>query len=185
MRTALAFLLTGFLLTSGAWAKQKQMGKPDLKLTASVDTAAPDHDTTLVVEIHNQSGHTLRIPDPPLLCKPAPGALSLLVKFTSDDARQSQPQQDCGLEVDGSGLPDIQERSKKWLVLKDGQTYEARRPLRMGVDTNAPGTYQLWVIYDGPCANDAEVQELKSVQIVAPNGRFQSDKLTYKVSVQK
>jgi hypothetical protein len=183
MRTALALLLTGFLLGPGAWAKPKD--KSDLKLTASVDTSAPDQEPALVVEIINQSGHALRIPDPPLLCKPAPGALSLLVKFIPEDPRQPQKPRDCELEVDGSGLPDILERSKNWLVLKQGQTYEARRPLSMGVDTNARGTYDLWVIYDGPCANETELQKLKDAQIDVPKGRFQSERLTYKIGLQK
>ncbi len=183
MRTLLALLLTGLLLGSGASAKQTN--KTDLKLTASIDTAAPEQQPILVVHIINQSGHTLRIPDPPLLCKPAPGALSLTVKFVPENANQSHSTVDCGLEVDGSGLPDIRERAQSWLVLKAGQDYEARRPLAMGVDTNAHGTYDLWVVYDGPCATDEDVQKLKNASIAAPIGKFQSEKLTYKINAPK
>jgi hypothetical protein len=149
MRTLLTAGLTGLLLM-GAGAKQTD--KPDIRLTASVDMAAPEQQPILVIHITNQSGHLLHIPDPPLLCKSAPGALSLDVKFIPENSNQPQPAIDCGLEVDGSGLPDIRERSKNWLALKPGQTYEARRPLAMGVDTNAHGTYEFHVIYDGPSA---------------------------------
>ncbi len=183
MRTALALLLTGILLGSPAWAKQKD--KADIKLTASIDTSAPDQQTTLVVNIINQSGHTLRIPDPPLLCKSAPGALSLQVKFVPEDTHQTQTPSECGLEVDGSGLPDIRERAKNWLVLKQGQSYEARRPLSMGMETNARGTYELWVVYDGPCANDAELQKMKDASIAVPDGKFQSERLIYKIGMPK
>ena len=84
MRTLLALMLTGLLI--GPAARAKQTEKPALKLAASVDTAAPEGQPILVVHIINQSGHTLRIPEPPLLCKPAPGALSLQVKFSPDNA---------------------------------------------------------------------------------------------------
>jgi hypothetical protein len=180
MRTLLTLLLTGLLIGPAAWAKQTN--KPELKLTASVDTAAPEQQPILVVHIINQSGHTLRIPDPPLLCKPAPGALSLQVKFSPENGSQTQAAADCDLEVDGSGLPDIRERAKNWLVLKAGQDYEARRPLAMGVDTNAHGTYDFWVVYDGPCANDNDVQKMKDAEIAVPLGKFQSEKLTYKIT---
>jgi hypothetical protein len=183
MRALLAILVTSLLLGPGAWAKQKD--RPALKLVVSVDTAAPEQQPILVVNILNQSGHALRIPDPPLLCKPAPGALSLQVKFTAENSHQAEPPADCDLEVDPSGLPDIRERSKDWLVLKQGQAYEARRPLAMGIDTNAHGTYEIWVIYDGPCANDAELEEMHQAGIAVPAGRFQSDKVTYKVSMPK
>jgi hypothetical protein len=119
MRTLLTAGLTGLLLM-GAGAKQTN--KPDIKLTASLDMAAPEQQPILVIHITNQSGHLLRIPDPPLLCKSAPGALSLEVKFIPENSNQPQPGIDCGLEVDGSGLPDIRERSKNWLTLKAGQT---------------------------------------------------------------
>src|ERR1700749_714679 len=127
--------LVGLLLAP--WASGKQTNKPDLKLTASLDMEAPEQQPILVIHIVNQSGHLLHIPDPPLLCKGAPGALSLDVKFTPENSNQPQAATDCGLEVDGSGLPDIRERSKNWLAIKPGQNFEARRPLAMGVDTNA------------------------------------------------
>ena len=150
MRTLPAVGLTVMLMASGAGAKQTN--KPDLKLTASLDMAAPEQQPILVIHMLNQSGHLLRIPDPPLLCKSAPGALSLDVKFVPENSSQPQAAIDCGLEVDGSGLPDIRERAKNWLTLKPGQNYEARRPLAMGVDTNAHGTYEFHVVYDGPSA---------------------------------
>ncbi len=183
MRRLIPSLLAGLLLTPGIWAKQTN--KPELKLTASLDTAAPEQQPILVVEIVNQSGHALRIPDPPLLCKAAPGALSLRMKFTPEVANQPDKPADCGLEVDGSGLPDIRERAKNWIVLKAGQTYEARRPLAMGADTNAHGTYELWVDYDGPTANDADAQKLKDAGIAVPSGRFESGELTYKINTPK
>ena len=182
MRTLLTAGLTGLLLM-GAGAKQTD--KPDIKLTASLDMAAPEQQPILVIHITNQSGHLLRIPDPPLLCKSAPGALSLEVKFVPENSNQPQPAIDCGLEVDGSGLPDIRERSKNWLALKPGQTYEARRPLAMGVDTNAHGTYEFHVVYDGPSATPADDEKLKSAGIAVPSGRFESDKLTYKINAPK
>ena len=182
MRTLLTAGLTGLLLM-GAGAKQTN--KPDIKLTASLDMDAPEQQPILVIHITNQSGHLLRIPDPPLLCKSAPGALSLEVKFIPENSNQPQPAIDCGLEVDGSGLPDIRERSKNWLALKPGQTYEARRPLAMGVDTNAHGTYEFHVVYDGPSATPEDDEKLKSAGIAAPSGRFESDKLTYKINAPK
>ncbi len=183
MRVPLTIGLTWLLLTPGAGAKQTN--KPDLKLMASMDVAAPEAQPILVIEIINQSGHSLRIPDPPLLCKNAPGALSLDVKFTPENSNQPQGPVDCGLEVDGSGLPDIRERSKNWLVLKAGQTYEARRPLAMGVDTNAHGTYEFHVVYDGPSATPADDEKLKAAGIAVPNGRFASDKLIYRINAPK
>src|ERR1700728_4245989 len=99
MRTLLAVGLTWLLLTPGAGAKQTN--KPDLKVTASMDMAAPEQQPILVIHLLNQSGHLLRIPDPPLLCKGAPGALSLDVKFIPENSSQPQPAIDCGLEVDG------------------------------------------------------------------------------------
>ena len=116
--------LLAMLMVSGAGGKQTN--KPDLKLTASLDMAAPEQQPILVIHIFNQSGHPLHIPDPPLLCKSAPGALSLEVKFVPENSSQPQAAIDCGLEVDGRGLPDIRERAKKWLVLKPGQNYEAK-----------------------------------------------------------
>jgi hypothetical protein len=115
----------------------------------------------------------------------APGALSLDVKFTPENSNQPQAAIDCGLEVDGSGLPDIRERSKNWLVLKAGQNYEARRPLAMGVDTNAHGTYEFHVVYDGPSATPADDEKLRGAGIAVPNGRFASDKLTYRINAPK
>jgi hypothetical protein len=182
MRTLLTAGLTGLLLM-GAGAKQ--MNKPDIKLTVSLDMAAPEQQPILVIHILNQSGHLLRIPDPPLLCKSAPGAFSLEVKFIPENTNQPQPGIDCGLEVDGSGLPDIRERSKNWLAVKPGQTYEARRPLAMGVDTNAHGTYEFHVIYDGPSASPEDDEKLKSAGVATPSGRFESDKLTYKINAPK
>jgi hypothetical protein len=175
MRTLLTAGLTGLLLM-GVGAKETN--KPDIRLTASVDMAAPEQQPILVIHITNQSGHLLRIPDPPLLCKSAPGALSLDVKFIPENSNQPQPAIDCG-------LPDIRERSKNWLALKPGQTYEARRPLAMGVDTNAHGTYEFHVVYDGPCATPEDDEKLKSAGIAAPSGRFESDKLTYKINAPK
>ena len=183
MRALLTIGLTCLLLAPGAGAKQTN--KPELKLMASMDMAAPEQQPILVIHIINQSGHSLRIPDPPLLCKNAPGALSLDVKFTPENSNQQQAAVDCGLEVDGSGLPDIRERSKNWLVLKAGQNYEARRPLAMGVDTNAHGTYEFHVVYDGPSATPADDQKLKDAGIAVPGGRFESDKLTYKINAPK
>src|ERR1700734_575946 len=144
MRALLTAALAGVLLM-GAGAKQTN--KPDIKLAASLDMAAPEQQPILVIHITNQSGHVLRIPDPPMLCKSAPGAFSLEVKFVAENSNQSQAATDCGLEVDGSGLPDIRERAKNWIPLKAGQNYEARRPLAMGVDANAHGTYELRVLY--------------------------------------
>ncbi len=183
MRTLVATGLTGILLMSGAGAKQTN--KPDVKLTASLEVQAPEQQPILVIHILNQSGHLLRIPEPPLLCKSAPGAFSLQVKFTPENSNQPQPATDCGLEVDGSGLPDIRERSKKWLALKPGQNYEARRPLAMGVDTNAHGTYEFHVVYDGPSAGPEDDAKLKEAGIAAPSGRFESDKVTYKINAPK
>jgi hypothetical protein len=183
MRTLGTVGVIVMLLMSGAGAKQTN--KPDLKLTASLDMAAPEQQPILVIHMLNQSGHVLRIPDPPLLCKAAPGAFSLEVKFLPENSSQSQPATDCGLEVDGSGLPDIRERAKKWLTLKPGQDYEARRPLAMGVDANAHGTYELRVVYDGPSATPADDEKLKEAGVAAPSGRFESDKLTYKITAPK
>ncbi|MGA3224523.1 MAG: hypothetical protein ABSC65_12225 [Acidobacteriaceae bacterium] len=183
MRTLAAAGMTVMLVASAGGAKQTN--KPDLKLVASVDMAAPEQQPILVIHILNQSGHLLRIPDPPLLCKGAPGALSLDVKFIPENSSQPQPAIDCGLEVDGSGLPDIRERAKNWVALKPGQNYEARRPLAMGVDTNAHGTYEFHVVYDGPSANPADDQKLKDAGIAVPGGRFESDKLTYKINAPK
>lgn len=166
MRTMPAVGMTVLLLASGVGAKQSN--KPDLKLMASLDMAAPEQQPILEIHILNQSGHVLRIPDPPLLCKSAPGALSLEVKFVPENSSQPQPPIDCGLEVDGSGLPDIRERAKKWLTLKPGQNYEARRPLAMGADTNAHGTYEFHVVYDGPSANPADDEKLKDAGIAVP-----------------
>jgi hypothetical protein len=183
MQALLAVGMTVLLLASGAGAKESN--KPDLKLMASLDMAAPEQQPILVIHILNQSGHVLRIPDPPLLCKSAPGALSLDVKFVPENSSQPQPAIDCGLEVDGSGLPDIRERAKKWVILKSGQNYEARRPLAMGVDTNAHGTYEFHVVYDGPSATPGDDQKLKDAGIAVPSGRFESDKLTYKINAPK
>jgi hypothetical protein len=183
MRSLLTVGLSGVLLVGGAGAKQTN--KPDLKLVASIDMAAPEQQPILVIHIINESGHTLHIPDPPLLCKGAPGAFSLEVKFVAENSSQSQAATDCGLEVDGSGLPDIRERAKNWIPLKAGQNYEARRPLAMGVDANAHGTYEFRVVYDGPSATPADDEKLKEAGIAVPSGRFESDKLTYKISAPK
>jgi hypothetical protein len=43
----------------------------------------------------------------------------------------------------------------------------------------------LSVIYDGPAANPEDLQKLKEAGIAVPKSRFQSDKLTYKVTVPK
>ena len=181
MRALLTVGLAWLLLAQSAAAKQT--GKPDVKVTAAMDMAAPEQQPILVIHIINQSGHTLHIPDPPLLCKGAPGALSLEVKFTPENSGQAQT--NCGLEVDGSGLADIRERAKNWLVLKSGQSYEARRPLAMGVDTNAHGTYEFRVIYDGPSGTPEDDEKLRSAGIAVPTGRFESDKLTFKINAPK
>jgi hypothetical protein len=183
MRILLAAGLMVMLMGTGAGGKQTD--KPAVKLTASLDTAAPEQQPILVIHILNQSGKTLRIPDPPLLCKSAPGALSLDVKFVPENSNQPQAAIDCGLEVDGRGLPDIRERAKNWVTLKPGQNYEARRPLAMGVDTNAHGTYEFHVVYDGPSATPDDDQKLKDAGIAVPSGRFESDKLTYKITAPK
>ena len=107
------------------------------------------------------------------------------MKFTPENSGQPQAATDCGLEVDGSGLPDIRERSKNWLAIKPGQNYESRRPLAMGVDTNAHGTYEFHVVYSGPSANPADDEKLKAAGIAAPTGRFESDKLTYRINAPK
>ena len=163
----------------------KQTNKPDLKLLAALDMEAPEQQPILVIHIVNQSGHVLHIPEPPLLCKSAPGAFSLEVKFVPENSNQAQPATDCGLEVDSSGLPDIRERATHWLALKPGQNYEARRPLAMGVDTNAHGTYEFHVVYDRPSASPVDDQKLKDAGIAVPGGRFESDKLTYKINAPK
>jgi hypothetical protein len=183
MRILGAVGLAVMLWASGAGSKPTN--KPDLKLTASLDMAAPEQQPILVIHVLNQSGHVLRIPDPPLLCKSAPGAFSLEVKYLPENSSQPQAGTDCGLEVDGSGLPDIRERAKKWLTLKAGQDYEVRRPLAMGVDANAHGTYEFHVVYNGPSATPEDDQKLKDAGIAAPSGRFESDKLTYKITAPK
>jgi hypothetical protein len=167
------------------FAGGKQTNNPELKLVASLDMNAPEQQPILVIHMVNQSGHLLRIPDPPLLCKSAPGAFSLDVKFVPENSNQPQPPTDCGLEVDGSGLPDIRERATHWLALKPGQNYEARRPLAMGVDTNARGTYEFHVVYSGPSATAEDDQKLKEAGIAVPGGRFESDKLIYKINAPK
>src|ERR1700722_20608441 len=116
MRILLAAGLMVMLMGTGAGGKQAD--KPDLKLTASLDMAAPEQQPILVIHILNQSGHVLHIPEPPLLCKSAPGAFSLDVKFVPENSNQPQPATDCGLEVDGSGLPDLRERATHWLAVK-------------------------------------------------------------------
>src|ERR1700755_3408311 len=91
--------LAVMLLMSGTGAKPTN--KPDLKLTASLDMAAPEQQPILVIHGLSQSGHLLHTPDPPLLCKSAPGAFSLEVKFVPENSGQPQPAIDCGLQVDG------------------------------------------------------------------------------------
>jgi hypothetical protein len=119
------------------------------------------------------------------LCKGVPGALWLDVKFIPENSSQPQAQKDCGLEVDGSGLPDIRERAKNWVALKPGQSFEARRPLTMGVDADAHGTYEFHVVYEGPSATPADDEKLKQAGIAVPGGRFESDKVTYKTLAPK
>ena len=60
MRTLLALGWIGLLLAPGADAKQTN--KPDLKLVASIDMAAPEQQPILVIHIINQAGHVLHIP---------------------------------------------------------------------------------------------------------------------------
>jgi hypothetical protein len=183
MRTLPAVWLGLTLAAFGLGAKPN--AKPDVKLVATLDLNAPEQQPILDIHIVNQSGHVLRLPDPPLLCKPAPGALWLDVRFIPENPNQPQGPQDCGLEVDGSGLADIRERAKNWLTLKAGQSYDARRPLAMGVSTNAHGTYEFHAVYDGPSAGAQDDAKLKEAGIAAPSGRFESDKLTYKVLTPK
>jgi hypothetical protein len=57
--------------------------------------------------------------------------------------------------------------------------------LRWPLNTSAGGTYRMWVIYDGPAANAEGLQKLKEADIVVPNVRFQSDKVTYEVTLPK
>ena len=122
---------------------------------------------------------------------PAVGLMVMLMVTSAGGKQTDKPAVkltaaiDCGLEVDGRGLPDIRERAKKWLMLKPGQNYEARRPLAMGVDTNAHGTYEFHVVYDGPSATPDDDQKLKDAGIAVPSGRFESDKLTYKITAPK
>ncbi len=124
-------------------------------------------------------------PTHPCFARAPPARFSLDVKFVAENSGQPQPAIDCGLQVDGSGLPDIRERAKKWLTLKPGQDFEARRPLAMGVDANAHGTYEFHVVYDGPSATPEDDQKLKEAGVAAPSGRFESDKLTYKITAPK
>jgi hypothetical protein len=173
------------LLLAGVGLGAKSTGKPDIKVTASLDMDAPEQQPILVIHLVNQSGHLLRIPDPPMLCKGVPGALWLEVKFIPENSNQPQAQKDCGLEVDGSGLPDIRERAKNWVPLKPGQSFEARRPLTMGVDTDAHGTYEFHVVYEGPSGTPADDEKLKQAGIAVPGGRFESDKVTYKMMAPK
>ena len=58
MRTLPAVGLTVMLMVSGAGGKQTN--KPDLKLTAALDMAAPEQQPILVIHMLNQSGHLLR-----------------------------------------------------------------------------------------------------------------------------
>jgi hypothetical protein len=183
MRRVLAVGVLGSIMALAAGARSTN--KPDVKVTASIDMDAPEQQPILVIHILNQSGHGLRIPEPPLLCKGAPGAFSLDVKFIPENSNQPQATTDCGLEVDGSGLPDIRERAAHWLSLKSGQNYEARRPLAMGMDTNAHGTYEFRVVYDGPSATPADDAKLKEAGVAVPSGRFESDKVTYKINAPK
>jgi hypothetical protein len=55
----------------------------------------------------------------------------------------------------------------------------------MGVDTNAHGTYEFHVVYIGPSATPADDDKLKAAGIAVPNGRFESDKLTYRINAPK
>jgi hypothetical protein len=41
------------------------------------------------------------------------------------------------------------------------------------------------VVYNGPSATPEDEQKLKEAGIAAPSGRFESDKLTYKISAPK
>ena len=55
----------------------------------------------------------------------------------------------------------------------------------MGVDANAHGSYEFRVVYDGPSASPSDDDKLKQAGITVPSGRFESDKLTYKISAPK
>ncbi len=176
-------LLAALLLTPNLWAKPSN--KPDLKLIVALETSAPEQRAILVVQMINKSGHSLHLPDPPLLCKPLPGALSLEVRFSPENSGRAESSPDCDLDVDGSGLPDILERAKSWLVIKPDQVYEARRPLSMGVQIADPGNYEMRVIYTAPCSDPVDIERLKQAAIVVPTGSFASDRLIYKVARPK
>ena len=62
MRILPAVGLMVMLMVTGAGGKQTD--KPAVKLTASLDMAAPESQPILVIHIINESGHVLHIPDP-------------------------------------------------------------------------------------------------------------------------
>ena len=109
MRIPLAGILMILLPALTTYAKAGN--KPDLKLSATIENVDAERQPVLVIHIVNQSGHALHLPEPPLLCKTVPGALSLDVKFVPENNSPPPAPVDCGLEVDGSGLPDIRERA--------------------------------------------------------------------------
>ena len=119
MRILGAVGLAVMLLASGAGAKQTN--KPDLKLMASLDMAAPEQQPILVDPHVEPVGPCVAYPRPTPALQKGPRCVSLEVKFVPENSSQPQPAIDCGLQVDGSGLPDIRERAKKWLTLKPGQ----------------------------------------------------------------
>lgn len=166
-------------------AQAASQNQPGLRLTASIDSSAPEQQPILIVHIWNQSGHELRLPDPPLLCKPAPGALSLNIRFFPANGGKARRPGECGLQVDSSNLQDIRERARDWVAIQPGQAYVVRRPLSMGVDAIPAGIYKFRVVYSGPSASESDQEKLKAAGIAAPEGEFQSPILTYKVRAPK
>lgn len=184
----LLFMLAATAVSFGAEQPSRPSGSkqiPDLKLKASVDVKAPEQQPILVVHLLNQSGRELRVPDPPLLCKPAPGALSIKTRFSPAGGGKAGRPAPCGLEVDRSNLPDIRDRAKDWIAIEPGQDYVVRRPLSMGVDALAAGVYRFRVIYTGPAANADDRAKLTDAGISAPEGQFQSPEFIYRVKQHK
>lgn len=159
---------------------------PDIKLKALVDVRAPEQQPILIVHMLNQSGHELRVPDPPLLCKSAPGALSIkTTKFSPAGGGKARRPAPCGLEVDRSNLADIRERAREWIAIEPGEDYIVRRPLSMGLDALAAGIYKFRVVYSGPAAGADDLAKLTEAGISAPEGQFQSPVITYRVKIHK
>lgn len=193
MRAATHFLLFVAALAAGAiqgtllpaHAASSSNNRPDLKVSATVEAAAPEGQPILVVHLENESGHELRVPDPPLLCRPAPGALSIETRFTPANGGKARRPTPCNLQVDDRNLPDIRERAKSWIAIEPGRSYVVRRPLAMGVNALAAGTYRLRVVYTGPTANLSDQEKLEEADIAAPTGTFRSRQFIYKVKARK